>query len=450
MFRETSRSRLLPGVNERMLSRCIVTLRCVRIKVELKGAQFEARVIEVPDLSDRMGNAFTAATETRANGPSREGRSLRILIVDDSPEDREVFRRLLRQDGEVRLELIEAETGEKGLALCRQEMPDCVILDYRLPDLSGLEVLSDLRGSGGYPVVPVVVLTGQGDEKVHQRAMQAGAQDYVVKDEINAKHLWFTIRHAIDRHRLAAALQQALARAEAASGARRDFIASASHDLRTPVHIMLGMLDMLLDTNLTPQQRDLAQRARGSAATLFSLSGDLLDFAKIDAGKVELDPRDFEVRRFFDSALDVFVPQAERKGVALRWDVAPEVPDTLGGVPERLRQILTNLVANALKFTEQGSVTVRCWVAEELPDALVIRVKIADTGIGLAPEMEERLFEPFCQGDGQHYEGTGLGLAICKRLVDLMGGEIGVESARGQGSTFWFSLPMRRSRTRSA
>jgi signal transduction histidine kinase len=375
--------------------------------------------------------------------------SLKILIVDDSPEDRELFRRLLIQDGKVRPVLMEAETGEDALALCRQESPDCVILDYRLPDLSGLEVLAELRGGAGYPVVPVVVLTGQGDEKVHQDAMQAGAQDYIVKDEVNAKHLWFSVRHAIERHRLMAVLQQALARAEAASGARRDFIACASHDLRTPIHIMLGMLDMLLDTDLTSQQRDLAQRARGSAETLHLLSGDLLDFAKIDAGKLDLDPRDFEVRRFFNDVLDVFVPLAKQKGVALGWEVAPEVPDTLVGVPPRLRQILTNLVANALKFTNRGSVTARCRLAEELPDTVVLRFEIADTGIGLAPDMEGRLFEPFSQGDGRHYEGTGLGLAICKRLIDLMGGEIGVESARGQGSTFWFTLPMRRSESGS-
>jgi signal transduction histidine kinase len=395
-----------------------------------------------------MRSAIMPANETRADGPASEGSPLRILIVDDAPEDRELFRRLLSRNGQVRNELIEAETAADGLALCRQVMPDCLILDYRLPDLTGLEVLAELRGSGGYPVVPVIVLTGQGDEKVHQSAMQAGAQDYIVKDDVNAKHLWFSIRHAIDRHRLAAALQEALARAETASRARRDFIASASHDLRTPVHIMLGMLDMLLDTNLTAQQRDLAQRARGSAATLFSLSGDLLDFARIDAGKVDVDSHDFEVRRFFATTVDAFLLQAERKGVALSWEVAPEVPDTVVGVPGRLRQILTNLVGNALKFTEQGSVTVRCWVAKELADVLALHVEVSDTGIGLAPEMEGRLFEPFCQGDRQHYEGTGLGLAICKRLVDLMEGQIGVESARGQGSTFWFSLPMRQSPSR--
>jgi PAS domain S-box-containing protein len=482
-------------------------------------------------------------------------RGLRILVVDDCPEDQELFRRLLSQNSQRGYELIAATSGESALALCQAEQPDCMILDYRLPDLSGLEVLAELRGEGGYPVVPVVVLTGQGDDEVHERAMQGGAQDYLVKDQITSHHLWFSIRHAIERHRLMEALwesqaqmrailatapdgiitfnedgiiesfnmaaeslfgyslqavigqnihslipdlhpaegsttkgeyvyqrgdgtpiqieatvshtklgrrqlftaiardiserkrseaelQDAVAQAEAASRARRDFIASASHDLRTPVHIMVGMLDMMLDTEITPDQRELLERAHNGAETLCMLSSDLLDFAKIDAGKVDLEPCDFDLRDLLADTLEGFVPEAGRKGLSLKWDVAPEVPATLVGVPGRLRQILTNLVSNGLKFTDEGAVTVRALLAENKPDRALLRFEVADTGIGLAPEMHGRLFQPFSQGDARHYEGTGLGLAICKKLVDLMNGQIGVESTRGRGSLFWFNLPM--------
>jgi len=480
---------------------------------------------------------------------------LRILVIDDCAEDREFLRRLLAREGNRHHEVMQAESGEDGLDLCRAEEPDCVLLDYRLPDLSGLEVLAGLRGEDGYPRAPVVMLTGQGDEEVHEHAMQAGAQDYLVKDQITGKDLWSSIRHAIERHRLIEALwehqvqmgailatapdgiitfdgdgvietfnmaaeslfgylsnavvgkkidrlipglkptgggsikgeylgrradgalvqlevtvshaklarrrlftaiarditerkrgelelQRAVAEAEAASGARRDFIASASHDLRTPVHIIVGMLDMILDTDLKAHQRDLLERARSGANMLCMLSNDLLDFAKIDAGKLELQPCDFDVRDFFAGTLEPFLSEADKKSLTLRWHVAPEVPGKLVGVPGRLRQILTNLVSNALKFTDDGSVTVRGLLLQEERDRVVIRFEVEDTGIGLAPEMHGRLFQPFCQGDGRRYEGTGLGLAICKKLVDLMNGQIGVESTRGEGSTFWFSLPM--------
>ena len=239
-------------------------------------------------------------------------------------------------------------------------------------------------------------------------------------------------------------LQAAKETAEQASRARRDFVASVSHELRTPVNIIFGMADMALDAATTAEQRDLIESLKRAAVRLHALTNDLLDFSKIDAGVVALAPRRFPVRPWLDATLEPHQREAATKGLRLVTAVDATMPESIVGDPDRLGQVLGNLVGNAVKFTDSGEVAVRLEVTNGGVDRPALRCVISDTGIGIAPEESDRLFEPFSQADavGRSYGGSGLGLAICRRLAEQMGGAIGLQSAVGRGSTFWFTVPL--------
>lgn len=236
-------------------------------------------------------------------------------------------------------------------------------------------------------------------------------------------------------------LQAAKESAEKASQARRDFVASVSHDLRTPVNIIFGMADMALDVAVTAEQRELVETIKRSAGQLNALLSDLLDFSKIDAGVVDLAPRRFALRPWLAATIEPHAREAAAKQLRLVTRIDAKVPDAVVSDPDRLRQILGNLVANAVKFTDRGEVTLRLGLADGR--ARVLRYEVQDTGVGIAPDELTRLFEPFAQAAAtrRSHGGSGLGLAICKRLARQMGGTIGVESAVGRGSTFWFTAP---------
>jgi signal transduction histidine kinase len=376
---------------------------------------------------------------------------LRILIIDDSPEDRELYRRLLDRIA-LDYRMLEAETGAAGLALCRAEAPDCLLLDYHLPDFDGLEVLAMLAGADGQVSVPVIMLTGGGSETLVAEAMKAGAADYIPKNAVSATSLNRAITNALEKHKLRAAItDQHRILAETNQELRRknveiqQFYHMVSHELKTPLTTAREFVAIVLDGlagPLTDTQREYLGYAKESCDQMTLGLNDLLDAARLDTGKLRLTLHPVSIATVVLRAVASFAPQAHAKEIRLHQVLASGLPEVL--IDERrITQVLANLLSNALKFTPTGGEVAVRVTSEPQPSARVL-IAVSDTGRGIAPDHLEYIFDRLYQvrsDDAAIEGGLGLGLHVCREVIRLHGGDIWVESTPDQGSTFYFTVP---------
>jgi signal transduction histidine kinase len=377
-----------------------------------------------------------------------------VLIVDDDAIARLLAREALEQSGWV---VEEADDGRLGVEAFVRRRPDLVLLDIMMPDIDGFAVCSELRRLPEGAHTPILIMTGLEDYQSIAQAYDVGATDFIVKP-INGLLLGHRARYMLRAAHAIRELRESQdklvqARDAALEGARlkSEFLATISHEIRTPMNGIIGMDEVLLETELTREQRDCAETIKVSANALLEIVNDMLDFSKLDAGRVTLNRVEYPLSAILEELLALFQERAAQKGLRLHGEIAPTVPERLWVDPPRLSRLLQALLGNAVKFTERGEVRLRIEPAPssessgpEVPGRR-IRFSVIDTGPGISEADARRLFQPFVQVDGSHrrkHGGTGLGLALAKQLVELMGGTMEYESALGKGSRFWFDLPL--------
>jgi two-component system, NarL family, sensor histidine kinase BarA len=384
-----------------------------------------------------------------------------ILIVDDSAESVEVLGKILADICDIQYAL----SGPEALTLVEKRLPDLILLDVMMPGMDGYQVCEALKRSTRTRDVPVIFVTAKSDPDSELRALGAGAVDFIhkpiIRQLVRARvnlHLALKAREQ-ELHLLNAELAQrvidrtqvlsdALVRAEGANRAKTVFLAKMSHELRTPMNAILGFAHLLGREVTEPRLVDRVAKIRDAGQRLLGIINDILEVSRLEADKVRIESIDFPLTSVLDATEDAWRERARAKGLKLVREVDPALPAMLRGDPVRLRQILTNFLSNAIKFSERGRITLRAQLLDAAKEDLVVRFEVEDQGIGIGEQEQATMFDSFEQADNsltRKYGGAGLGLAICKHLTQTMGGKIGVSSTHGQGSRFWITLKLRRS-----
>jgi signal transduction histidine kinase len=361
----------------------------------------------------------------------------RIVWADDNADLREYVAQMLAIDYAVEA----VADGEAALAVIRRELPNLVLSDVMMPKLDGFGLIQALRADVQTRNIPIILLSARSGQESAIEGLDAGADDYLSKP-FSAKELLARVKTHVE---LARTRQKWVEEAYAASLAKTSFLASMSHEIRTPMNAIIGMTSVLLDTSLNEEQKLCTEVIRNGGEHLLTVINDILDFSKIEAGKVELELQAFSLRDCIESALDLLSSAANEKGVGLGYLMQAGTIEGLFSDLGRLRQVLVNILSNAVKFTPRGGevmVDVSS-INDSSANCCELHFAVSDTGVGIDPQVIPRLFQPFTQADISTTRisgGTGLGLSISRRLVELLGGQITVESVLGQGAVFKFSI----------
>lgn len=363
----------------------------------------------------------------------------KILIVDDSEANLDYLRDLLKRNS---YKVASAKNGESAIAKVKSQKFDLILLDYVMPEMDGLSACRIIKKDPYNADTPIIFLTANQTEQALIDAFDAGAVDFLTKP-FSSTELIARVKNHLSLVQSKKDLAKAKEIAEHANKAKGEFLANMSHEIRTPMNGIITVIEFLKETGLTNNQYELLDIIKTSSDNLLEIINDILDFSKIEAGQVELDFFNFNLRNELNSMLKPLELKAKEKGLHLEFECDPKIPEVLYGDAFKIKQVLINLVNNAIKFTQHGRIKLLLSPVSNKLNKHEILFEVHDTGIGIAEKNLNKLFKSFSQTDAsssRKYGGTGLGLAICRKLVTMMGGRIHVKSEYQKGSNFYFNL----------